>query len=107
VVQVIVSLVRFTSRLSAEEVQAAFEDRADRYRSVPGLMEKIYLRFRDSGEFGAVYVWDSEESLARFKESDLARSIAETYEVDGAPSSELAEVTLLIRPRAIRAAAAS
>jgi heme-degrading monooxygenase HmoA len=95
---VIVSLVRFTSRLSDDQVQAAFEWRADSYRDVPGLLEKRYLRFRDTGEFGAIYVWESEEALARFRETDLARTIPSVYEVEGLPSSELADVCLVVRP---------
>ena len=50
----IVSLVRFRSALSDDEFQATFEDRADGYLSVPGLVEKIYLRYRETGEYGAV-----------------------------------------------------
>ena len=66
----IVSLVGFKSRLSDDAVQATFEERADQYRNVSGLVEKIYLRFRDSGEFGAVYVWDSEQALMDFRETE-------------------------------------
>ena len=69
----IVSLVRFESKLSDDAVQASFEERADRYRNVPGLVEKIYLRFRESGEFGAVYVWDSEKAPMDFRQTELAR----------------------------------
>jgi heme-degrading monooxygenase HmoA len=94
---VIVSLVRFTSNLSDDEVEEVFEGRADRYRDLPGLVEKIYLRFRETGEFGAVYVWESEEDLLRFRESDLARTIPEVYRVEGAPSVELADVPLVVR----------
>jgi hypothetical protein len=50
----IVSLGRFKSKFSDDAVQAMFERRADRYRNAPGLVEKIYLRFRESGEFGTV-----------------------------------------------------
>ena len=94
----IVSIVRFRSKLSEDAVQAAFEERAGRYRRVPGLVEKIYVRYRDTGEVGAVYVWDSEESLERFRASDLGRTIATTYEIDGDSQSELADVTLVVRP---------
>ena len=94
----IVSLVRFKSMLSNEEVQRTFEERADGYRQVPGLAEKIYLRFRETGEFGAVYVWDSDESLERFRETDLARSIPDAYQVEGTTSFELADVHLVVRP---------
>ena len=94
----IVSIVRFRSRLSEDAVQAMYEERADGYRAVPGLLEKIYLRFRETGEFGAVYVWESQEALAGFRESELARTIAEVYEVDGQPQTELADVALVVRP---------
>lgn len=94
----IVSIVRFRSRLPDDAVQAAFEERSDRYRQVPGLLEKIYLRFRETGESGAVYVWDSEESLEQFRSSDLARTIAATYEVEGESKVELADVALVVRP---------
>jgi heme-degrading monooxygenase HmoA len=94
----IVSLVRFRSTLSDHEVQAAFESRSERYREVPGLIEKLYVRFRDTGEFGAVYVWDSEEALARFRETDLARSIPSAYVLEEAPTSEIADVVLVVSP---------
>lgn len=94
----IVSIVRFRSRLSDEDVRARFEQRAQRYREVPGLSEKIYLRFPDTGEWGAVYVWDSEQSLARFRESELAKSIPSAYEVEGDARTELADVALVVQP---------
>lgn len=96
----IVSIVRFRSKLSADDVQSTFDERADSYRRVPGLVEKIYLRFRDSDEFGAVYVWESEDALDRFRESELARSIPDAYLVDGAPRVELADVALVVRAEA-------
>ena len=94
----IISLVRFKSKLDDDDVQAMFEERSDRYRSVPGLVEKLYLRFRDSGEFGAVYVWDSEDALARFRETDLARTIPSAYQVVGTPSFEIGDVCLVVQP---------
>lgn len=94
----IASLVRFRSGLADEEVQAKFEARADAYERVPGLVEKLYLRYR-TGEFGAVYVWESDEALAAFRASELGRSIAEAYEIDGDEvDTELADVTLVVRP---------
>ena len=98
----IVSLVRFKSRLSDDGVQAKFEKRADQYRHVPGLVEKIYLRFRESGEFGAVYVWESEKALMDFRETDLARTIPDAYQVEEAPLVELADVSLIIQPEIAR-----
>jgi heme-degrading monooxygenase HmoA len=96
VMRVIVSLVRFRSTLSDEEVQAKFEERSGHYREVAGLVEKLYLRFRETGEFGAVYVWESEDALERFRETDLARTIPEAYGADGTIVAELADVRLIV-----------
>jgi heme-degrading monooxygenase HmoA len=101
---VIVSLVRFKSGLSDDEVQAMFEERADEYRRVPGLVEKIYIRFRKSGEVGAVYVWDSEKALMDFRETELARTIPDAYQVEEAPHVELADVCLVVQPDVRRSA---
>jgi hypothetical protein len=40
---VIVSVLKFRSGLTDEEVQDLYEARADGYRAVPGLVEKFYL----------------------------------------------------------------
>ena len=96
----IVSILRFRSGLTNEQVQGLYEARADRYQQVPGLVEKLYLRYR-SGEHGAIYVWESEEALAAFRASDLGRSIATTYEVEDDPQTELADVTLLVEQRTV------
>jgi heme-degrading monooxygenase HmoA len=101
----IVSLVRFKSRLADDAVQATFEERADQYRNVPGLVEKIYLRFREAGDFGAVYVWDSEKALMDFRETELARTIPDAYQVADAPLVELADVCLVIQPETARVTA--
>lgn len=98
----IVSIVRFQSGLTDEQVQGLYEARADGYQRVPGLVEKLYLRYR-SGEHGAVYVWEDEEALEAFRASDLGRSIGTAYQVEGEPQIELADVTLLVDRRTVKA----
>lgn len=94
----IVQIVKFRSALAEEEIQRRYESRAPRYRETPGLAQKYYLKFPDTDEYGAVYLWESEAALAEFRASDLARSIPETYEVQGPPDVEVAEVVLMLRP---------
>ena len=93
----IVSILRFRSGLTDEEVQDLYEACADRYQQVPSLVEKLYLRYR-SGDHGALYVWESDDALEAFRASDLGRSIGPTYKVEGEPVTELADVTLLVEP---------
>jgi heme-degrading monooxygenase HmoA len=99
---VIVSIVRFRSGLADGQVQDLYEARSSAYREVPGLVEKLYLRYR-SGEHGAVYVWDDEDAFEAFRASDLGRSIGAAYQVEGEPSTELADVTLLVDRRDVDA----
>ena len=95
----VVSVVRFKSGLSDEEVQAKFEARADAYEHVPGLLEKLYLRYRETGEHGAVYVWESEDAFEVFRRSELGSSIPDAYRiVEGTRETKLADVTLVVQP---------
>jgi hypothetical protein len=94
---VIVQIVRFRSRLSDEQVLETYGARAPRYFSLTGLIEKYYLKFSDTGEHGAVYLWDSAESLQEFRASDLAHTIADAYQVEGAPEVRIAALVKTLR----------
>ena len=96
----IVQIVRFRSGLPDADVRRVYESRAPRYREVPGLIQRYYLTFHETHEHGAVYVWDSEEALRRFRESDLARTIAGAYRVQGEPAVQGADVVMELRPHA-------
>jgi heme-degrading monooxygenase HmoA len=94
----IVQLVRFKSGLSEENVLETYQARVPRYRTLKGLIQKYYLRFPTTGEYGAVYVWESEEAMKEFRESELGRTISTAYQVQGVADAETAEVVLLLRP---------
>jgi heme-degrading monooxygenase HmoA len=94
----IAQVVRFKSGLTAEEVQRTYETRAPQYRAMPGLLQKYYLQSANKQEHGAVYLFESEEALARFRESELARTIPSAYQVQGEPEIHVAEVVMTLRP---------
>jgi heme-degrading monooxygenase HmoA len=77
----IVQIVRFRSGLSDEQVVKMYEARAPRYRALKGLRQKYYLRFPETGEHGAVYLWESEAALKELRESELGRTISTTYQI--------------------------
>ncbi len=95
----IVQIVRFASSLDDAQVVATYQERAPRYRQVPGLLNKYYLSY-PTGEHGAVYVWESPEAMEAFRQGDLARTIADAYQVQGEPQVEVAAVQLVLRPEA-------
>src|SRR5262245_9345954 len=72
--------VRIKSGLDAEEFERRLAERRPRFRDVPGLMQKIYGRDTATGDICGVYFFDSEEALAAFRGSELARTIPTAYE---------------------------
>lgn len=93
---VIVELVRYKSDLAFDEVKERFEARSGRYREVPGLLQKYYVHYRETDEYGGVYIWESEEALQEWRNTNLAGTLAETYKVTDGPKSEVAEVMLVL-----------
>ena len=95
----IITIVRFRSGLPEGEVLRVSEERAPRYREVEGLVQKYYLRYPETGEYGAVYVWNSEEDLQAFRDSDLVRTIPDVYRIEGELGLERADVVLELRSK--------
>lgn len=89
-------IVLFKSGLPAEEVLKKFEERAYRYREVKGLLQKLYVRDESTGHFGGVYIFDSRESFDAFRNSDLAKSIGDTYKFLEPPTRRVLEVTKVL-----------
>ena len=92
----IIQIIRYKSGLSRDEVERRFMERSGAYRKVPGLVQKYYVRFTGTGEYGGIYVWDSPESLDAWKAGNLSGSLADTYQVEGEAGRELAEVILVL-----------
>ncbi|HXH50595.1 MAG TPA: hypothetical protein VNM47_14740 [Terriglobia bacterium] len=93
----IVQVVRFKSGLPYEEVVKKCEERAPQYRALKGLAQKYYLKFGGTNEYGAVYLWESEAAMKQFQESELRRTIPSTYQVQGAPDIQTAQLIMPLR----------
>ncbi len=89
--------VRVTSSLDSEELERRALERKPRFREVPGLVQKIYGRDPASGDLCGIYFFESEEALAAFRESELARTISAAYEAVEV-RREVYEVLYPLRP---------
>ena len=98
----IVEFVKFNSGLSESEVRQMIDDRAPQFRALPGLLQKYYVRDTQTGEYAGIYLWDSEESMNAFGQSDLARSIPAAYKVEGQPRVEILEMITPLRTEALQ-----
>ena len=92
----IIQIIRYKTGLSYDEVNQRFKERSDRYRKVPGLIQKYYVKFTKTGEYGGIYIWDSRESLDAWRAGNLSGTLAETYQIEGEPVRELAETMLVL-----------
>ncbi len=93
----VIQFVKFKSGLADEKVLQTQQDRAPQFRALPGLIQKYYYRDPKTGEYGAVFLWDSHESLRAFRESELARTIPIAYEVEAPPRIEILDVIFALR----------
>jgi heme-degrading monooxygenase HmoA len=93
----VVQIIKLKSELSENELLKIAKDRASRFRAIPGLIQKYYVRLSEPGEYGGVYVWDSRESMQAYIKSDLAATIAQAYKGIGAPNVEISEVLFQLR----------
>jgi heme-degrading monooxygenase HmoA len=94
---VYIQLVKLKSSLPYDEVMRVMEERAPEFRAIPGLVQKYYGHEKETGEFCGVYIWESEESLKEFRQSELARTIPVAYKADGQPRIEVFDVISLLR----------
>jgi hypothetical protein len=72
--------VRIESGLDHEELERRLADRRSRFREVPGLVQKVYGRDPETGDVCGIYFFESDETLAAFRETELARTIPTAYE---------------------------
>jgi heme-degrading monooxygenase HmoA len=72
--------VRISSGLDAEEFERRLAERRPRFREVPGLIQKIYGRDEATGDVSGIYFFESDQALAAFRETELARTIPSAYE---------------------------
>ncbi len=76
----VILFVRINSELDPEEFERRLLERRPRFREVPGLLQKIYGRDEATGDICGIYFFESDEALAAYRETELARTIADAYE---------------------------
>lgn len=97
----LILLVRFKSPLSLEEITTVLESRIDQFRALAGLQQKYYLQDAKTGEYAGLYLWQSPEDFAAYRDSELRATIAAAYQVEGEPRIEAYQVMKVLRDAAV------
>ena len=90
-------LVRVRTKLPLDEIMARAEKRMPDFRALPGLLQKYYVHDPETGEFGGLYLWESPDALAEYRESELRKTSAKAYEAEEEPRVELLRVITPLR----------
>ncbi len=93
----ILQIIKLKSDLPEEELLKRAEERASNFKTIPGLLQKYYIKTGNEGEYGGVYLWDSKQSLKNYQTSDLAKSIPSAYAIKQVPDIELLDVIFQLR----------
>jgi hypothetical protein len=92
-----VQFVKLKSSLSDVDVRRIMEERAPQFRDIPGLLQKYYGREPETGAHAGIYIWDSEDSMRAFLDTELRRTIARAYQAVEPPRVEFFEVLFPLR----------
>jgi hypothetical protein len=93
----VVLFVRVGSGLELDELERRVLERRPGFLEVPGLIQKIYGRDPETGDWCGIYFFESRHALAAFRESELAKSIPDAYEATDV-RREVFEVVFPLRP---------
>jgi hypothetical protein len=80
----VVTRFQLPAGISAEQIRAAFEEAAPKFRHVPGLVRKQFLRSKDCRTAGGVYFWNDESAARTFMSERVAPMIRQKFHVDPA-----------------------
>ena len=93
----VVQIIKLKSDLPEKELMKRARERESHFKALPGLILKYYVRRNEPGHYAGIYVWDSEESMHAFRQTDLAASIPEAYEIVEPPKVETLDMLFKLR----------
>ncbi|PIA80710.1 hypothetical protein BFR04_15995 [Gaetbulibacter sp. 4G1] len=93
----ILQIIKLKSSLPEKELLIRAKKRQPQFEAIPGLLQKYYVKTGQPDQYGGIYIWDSQESLNAYRESDLAKSIPEAYEIIEAPDIEIMDILFQLR----------
>ena len=78
----VVTRFQLPAGLTADQIRAAFEKAAPKFRNVPGLVRKHFLHSKDCRTAGGVYLWNDEPAARAFMNEHVAPMIRQNFRVD-------------------------
>ena len=80
----VITRFQLPAGVTADQIRAAFDEAAPKFRNVPGLVRKQFLRSKDCRTAGGVYLWNDERAARTFMNDRVSPMIREKFHVDPA-----------------------
>lgn len=93
----VVLFVRIASDVEAAELERRALTRKPEFLTIAGLIQKIYGRDPETGDWCGIYFFESKEALTAFRDTELAKTIPLAYEATEV-RREVFEVMYPLRP---------
>ena len=77
----VVTRFQLPAGVTADQIRAAFDEAAPKFRNVPGLVRKQFLRSKDCRTAGGVDLWNDECAARAFMNERVAPMIREKFHV--------------------------
>ena len=90
----VITRFQLPAGVTADQIRAAFDEAASKFRNVPGLVRKQFLRSQDCRTAGGVYLWNDEHAARAFMNERVAPMIREKYQVE--PTIEFYDSPVLV-----------
>ncbi|WP_042662525.1 YdhR family protein [Haloferax sp. ATB1] len=87
----------FESELNHDAIEETMRQRAQKFREVPGLVQKYFVHDRENDRYGACFIFDSAQSRDAYFESDLSAGVGAAYAVTGEPAVTKAHLLFPLR----------
>ena len=78
----VVTSFQLPAGVTADQLRAAFDEAAPKFRGVPGLVRKQFLHSKDGRTAGGVYLWNDERAARAFMSERVAPMIRQKFNVD-------------------------
>ncbi len=77
----ITAIVQFQlpAPISLEEAARRFESSAPKYKNLPGLIRKYYLRSEDGARAGGVYLWETRQAAEAVYNGEWRARVKQLY----------------------------
>ncbi|TQF69352.1 hypothetical protein FK531_11505 [Rhodococcus spelaei] len=88
--------MRFETALDEAEQEKLSRAGLPKFRALEGLLQKYYVRNRDAGVVGGVYLFESKEAAQAYIDGPIVASVGERFRVVGDVEIELLEVEMTL-----------